>query len=370
MGNGNVANQTNLTASLGTRARHYLVAGLEVSRETTFNQNSSQTTNQPEIDVAHPNPGELPFGPMPPNTGNPSDTRLGQAGVYVFDTVTVGPQWQFTGGARVDVVDVDYSQTALATGDLTLIRTSDSMVSWRGGVVYKPRPAGSIYFGYGTSFNPAVDAAATGAALSTAETAANNPTLEPEESRNYEVGTKWDVKRNRLSVTGAVFRTEKVNARTRNATSDPFVLAGRQTVQGVELGLTGSITERWTALASYAFMHSDIARSANAAEEGNNLALTPEATFNLWTTFSLPWDFTFGGGAQYMDTVFRNTTNTTSVPSYWLVNTMASYKVNEGLTLRLNGQNLADIEYVDRVGGGHYIPGPRRQLILNADFSF
>ena len=101
-----------------------------------------------------------------------------------------------------------------------------------------------------------------------------------------------------------------------------------------------------------------------------NLALTPEATFNLWTTFSLPWDFTFGGGAQYMDTVFRNTTNTTSVPSYWLVNTMASYKVNEGLTLRLNGQNLADIEYVDRVGGGHYIPGPRRQLILNADFSF
>lgn len=370
MGNGNVANQTNLTASLGTRARHDLVAGLEVSRETTFNQNSSQTTNQPEIDVAHPNPGELPFGPMPPNTGNPSDTRLGQAGVYVFDTVTVGRQWQFTGGARVDVVDVDYSQTALATGDLTRIRTSDSMVSWRGGVVYKPRPAGSIYFGYGTSFNPAVDAAATGAALSMAETAANNPTLEPEESRNYEVGTKWDVKRNRLSVTGAVFRTEKVNARTRNATSDPFVLAGRQTVQGVELGLTGSITERWTALASYAFMHSDIARSANAAEEGNNLALTPEATFNLWTTFSLPWDFTVGGGAQYMDTVFRNTTNTTSVPSYWLVNTMASYKVNEGLTLRLNGQNLADIEYVDRVGGGHYIPGPRRQLILNADFSF
>jgi catecholate siderophore receptor len=370
MGNGNVANQTNLTASLGTRARHDVVAGFEVSRETTFNQNSSQTTNQPQIDVAHPNPGERPLGPMPTNAGNPSDTRLGQAGVYVFDTMNLGPQWQLTGGARMDVVDVDYSQTTLASGEITRIQTSDSMVSWRGGVVYKPRPAGSIYFGYGTSFNPAVDAAATGAALSTAETAANNPSLEPEESRNYEVGTKWDVMRNRLAVTGAVFRTEKVNARTRNATSDPFVLTGRQMVQGVELGLSGSITDRWTALASYAFMHSDIARSANAAEEGNNLTLTPEATFNLWTTFSLPWDVTVGGGAQYMDAVFRNTTNTTSVPSYWLVNTMASYKVNEGLTLRLNGQNLADVEYVDRVGGGHYIPGPRRQVIVNADFSF
>jgi len=34
------------------------------------------------------------------------------------------------------------------------------------------------------------------------------------------------------------------------------------------------------------------------------------------------------------------------------------------------GQNLADVQYVDRVGGGHYIPGPRRQVLLNADFRF
>jgi catecholate siderophore receptor len=117
-------------------------------------------------------------------------------------------------------------------------------------------------------------------------------------------------------------------------------------------------------------MHSEIAASAAAGEEGNNLTLTPENTFNLWTTFTLPWDVTVGGGAQYMDAVFRNTANTTSVPGYWLVNALASYAVNERLTLRLNGQNLADRPHVDRVGGGHYIPGPRRQMLLNADFRF
>ena len=370
MGNGNVANQTNLTASLGTRARHDVVAGFELSRETTYSQNSSQTTNQPQTNVASPNPGERPLGPMPANAGNPSDTRLNQAGLYLFDTVNLGSQWQLTGGARIDLVDVDYSLTTLETGEISRIQTSDSMVSWRGGVVYKPRPSGSVYLGYGTSFNPSVDAASTGAALSTAATAVNNPNLEPEQSRNYEVGTKWDALRNRLSLTSAVFRTEKINARTRNATSDPFVLTGRQTVQGVELGASGNISERWTALASYAFMRSDIARSENSAEEGNNLTLTPERTFSLWTTFSLPRDITVGGGAQYMDAVFRNTTNTTTVPSYWLANALATYKVNEGLTLRLNGQNLADVQYVDRVGGGHYIPGPRRQVLLNADFRF
>jgi catecholate siderophore receptor len=117
-------------------------------------------------------------------------------------------------------------------------------------------------------------------------------------------------------------------------------------------------------------MDSAIAASANAAEEGQNLTLTPESTFNIWSTFQLPWEMTVGGGAQYMDAVFRNTTNTTSVPSYWLLNGLVSQRVTRRLTLRLNGQNLGDEEYVDRVGGGHYIPGPRRQITLNADFGF
>jgi catecholate siderophore receptor len=370
MGNENIANQTNLTASFGTRARHDLVTGVEFSRETTSNRNSSQTANQPQISILAPNPDDSPLGPMPANSGNPSKTLLDQTGVYLFDTLNLGSRWQLTGGARWDSVDVDYSLTTLATGVVTEIESSDSMVSWRGGVVYKPRSFGSVYAGYGTSFNPSVDAAATGAALSTAANAANNPNLAPEETRTYEVGTKWDLLRNRLSVTGAVFHTEKINARTRNANNDPFVMTGRQQVRGVEVGATGSLTERWTLLGSYAFMDSAIRASANSAELGNDLALTPEATFNLWTTFALPWDITVGGGAQYMDAVFRNTTNTLTVPSYWLANALVTYSVNQHLTFRLNGQNLADAQYVDRVGGGHYIPGPRRQVILNADVGF
>ena len=53
-----------------------------------------------------------------------------------------------------------------------------------------------------------------------------------------------------------------------------------------------------------------------------------------------------------------------------MVNALVSYRVSRNLTLRLNAQNLADEQYVDRVGGGHYIPGPRRQVLLNADFGF
>jgi catecholate siderophore receptor len=79
---------------------------------------------------------------------------------------------------------------------------------------------------------------------------------------------------------------------------------------------------------------------------------------------------TLGGGVQFQDNVFRNSTNTTEVPSYWLVNAMASYPVSRHLTLRVNGSNLADAQYVDRVGGGHYIPGPRRAVIVSTDVRF
>jgi len=68
--------------------------------------------------------------------------------------------------------------------------------------------------------------------------------------------------------------------------------------------------------------------------------------------------------------VFRNTLNTQRVPGYWLANAVASYAVNRFLTLRVNAENLFDRQYVDRVGGGHYIPGVRRQATVTTDLSF
>jgi catecholate siderophore receptor len=130
------------------------------------------------------------------------------------------------------------------------------------------------------------------------------------------------------------------------------------------------LTRQWTLFSGYAFMSSDIAASNTAAEVDNALALTPAHTFNVWTTYALPFNVSVGGGVQFMDAVFRNATNTAEVPSYALVNALVAYAVNEHLTLRVNGQNLGNADYVDRVGGGHYIPGPRRQVLLTTDFRF
>jgi outer membrane receptor for monomeric catechols len=161
-------------------------------------------------------------------------------------------------------------------------------------------------------------------------------------SSQWEVtgGLRWDrsdvVYRQMTLATGdgTLFHTEKTNARTRNLANDPFVLAGRHRVAGVELSASGELAPGWTAIASYAFMDSEIVASANPADLDHDLTLTPEHTASFWVTGEITRRLTIGGGAQFMDAVFRNTTTDLRVPSYWLVNAMATYEVNSHPTSR------------------------------------
>jgi catecholate siderophore receptor len=361
MVDGIVANQTNLTARFATgQIEHAVATGAEFIRETSENH-ARIGPLAPLADLYHPNPDAPYAGPIV-RSGAFTDATAGSTAAYAFDTVSLGTQWELTGGLRWDRFDVDYTSVAVG-GAVTPFERTDEMVSWRGGVVYKPRANGSIYGGYSTAFNPSAEG------LSLSAATAN---LEPEQTRSLEAGTKWDVLNERLQLTAAVFRTEKTNARTPgvNAGDPPTVLEGEQRVSGVELGASGRINRQWTLLGGYSFMASDIEASNTPTEVDNALALVPEHTFNLWTAYEFPWKLTVGGGVQYMDSVFRNAANSANVPSYWLLNTLVSYEVNQHLTLRFNGTNLANEEYVDRIGGGHYIPGPKRAVVVSSAIKF
>jgi catecholate siderophore receptor len=360
------ANQTSLTLRFKTAGiAHDLVGGVEASREASRNfariEVGPDTPVSPDTDLFHPNPYQRYTGQIV-RTGAYTDATANSVAGYAFDTLHVGSAWQVTGGLRWDRFAVDYHSVSTA-GESTPLERTDRMVSGRLGVVYKPQQAGSLYAGYSTAFNPSAE----GLALS-----ASTASLDPEKTRSYEAGGKWDLREERLSVNGALFRTEKTNARTPgiNPGDPPTVLAGRQVVNGLELGVSGAVTSRWSGFASYSFMHSDIARSNAATEVDQSLALTPRHTFSIWTTLALTRRLTLGGGGQFMDAVFRNTTTTVAVPSYWIGNALVEYEVNAHLTLRINGNNLGDADYVDRVSGGHYVPGPRRSLMLGTSVSF
>jgi catecholate siderophore receptor len=356
-----LANQTSVVARFSTgELQHALSTGVEFSQESSENFARSGPAAAP-TDLYHPNPFDPYSGPIV-RTGASSAGIADSAAAYAFDTVSVGSHLEFNGGLRWERFAAETQSVAIG-GVMAPFERTDHLTSWRAGVVFKPDADASVYAGYSTSANPSAEGLALGAA---------NVALDPEAARSVEIGTKWDLARGALSATGALFRTDKINARTPglNPGDPPTVLEGKQVVQGAEVGLSGRPSAAWTLFAGYAFMDSAIAASNTVAEIDNALALTPRHTFSLWSSYELPWRVSIGGGAQFMDAIFRNTTNTARVPSYWLFNAVGSYKVNEHMTLRVNAQNLFDTDYVDRVGGGHYIPGPGRQVLLGSDLRF
>lgn|GEM_PF-6546262 len=162
--------------------------------------------------------------------------------------------------------------------------------TWRSALVYKPKPNGSIYFAYGTSFNPSAEALSL-----TAATAATPP----EENESFEGGGKWDLNGGRLTLRGALFRTVKQNAREPDPNDSSIdVLAGNQRVDGAEGAVQGHITDRWELLSSYTFMHSEVVNSnAYPFAVGHPLNNVPQNLFNLWTEYRLPHGLEIGGGS-------------------------------------------------------------------------
>ena len=349
------ANQTDLNFDFETGPLdHALVTGLELSREEQDNRNSAQSANQPTTDFFDPNPNASPLGPMP-DIANPwTRANAETIALYAYDTIDLTDKWQVGGGVRYDHIDTEFENDG----------RTDDLLSWRSGIAFKPLPNGSIYFGYGTSFNPSLEGntGLTGNFLD----------VDPEESQNFELGTKWDLLQERLSLSAAVFRTEKTDARTPElGGTGNTVLEGEQVVDGFELGASGRITPDWQVFATYTFMDAEVEASNTAAEEGNFLGNTPDHSASFWTTYQLPWHLELGAGAQYVGERFNNAgANRRRAPDFWLFDAMLAYEVNENITLRLNVYNLADEDYIERLGGGHFIPGAGRSAVLTANLRY
>jgi catecholate siderophore receptor len=340
-------------------AEHALVAGVQYDRESQENHLRAATDATP-ADLYHPNPHGGYDGRIRRIGTAEADSEVLSA--FLFDTIKLGEKWQISGGVRYDYNSVDFNETE--EGVDTHFSRTDNAVSWRAAIAYKPVKSGTIYAAYGTSYNPSTEGLTSGFSDT-------NATLEPEESRTFEVGTKWEFLDNQLLVSAAAFRTEKTNARTPGVLPDePNVLTGEQLVQGFELGVQGNITREWAVIGGYTFLDSRIESSNVPAEVGNELPNTPQQTFSLWTTYQLPWRLQVGVGAQYVGSRFSNNSNTREAPDYWTFDAMARYAVTEHIDVRLNVYNLADEEYLDRLSGSHAVPGPGRSATVTVGFQF
>lgn len=394
----NITNQTDLTGEFETGSfKHSVAAGIELSSEKTQRtaylvdpaKNASDTHNTGSIvngacsskygigapsnywctSAQHPTPND-PFDGLIIGGQNPTRIVTDTRSAWAFDTMTFNPQWSVNGGVRFDSFSTRSTTTTTTTGAVSKVSNDSNFWNYQFGVVYKPAANGSVYVSWGTSSNPpGVDAGdgADGIAIT-------NQDLKPESSRNLELGTKWDVLDQRLSLTAAVFRSEKTNARVASGgRGSPQINAGEQRVDGVELGFSGQLTERWNVYGGYTYLDSELVKTApaDAASQGNVFPNTPKNSFTLWTTYAIGSQWSVGGGAYYQSKVYGNTANTKWVPAYTRFDAMVSYAVNRHLSLQLNVQNLTNRYYFDKAYASHYASvAAGRVGLLTANLSF
>ncbi len=384
-------NQTDLFGNFNVAGfKNTYSTGIEFTREETrassytVSPNSNPNCTPDKVgnsggqctSLSDPNPSDQWIGTTNRNYNGTNTIGVTKA-AYVFNTLELDPQWLVNAGLRYDQFDVT-ANTNAASGR-SKAENNSNFFNWQAGLVWKPLDNGSVYLSYATSATPPGALVGEGAEGNPLVTTNSVSDLKPEETVNYELGTKWDVLNDRLSLTAAVFRTEKKNTRV---LTDAFTYqnAGESRVDGIELSASGKITDKWQVFAGYSYLKSELVDSglkgrngvvSAGSDKGNEMPNTPKNSFSLWTTYEVMPKLTIGGGAYYVDKVYGDTANTVYVPSYTRYDAMASYKLTKNVDLQLNVQNLTDKTYYDKAYSSHFASqAAGRTALLTTSFHF
>lgn len=403
-----LTNQTELagTAIIGG-FKHQISTGIELTRETSEAlRRPSQGTDPTSIFDPDPDRNFLAI----PDPRQRNKISINTVAGYFYDTIHLNRQFQLTGGLRLEHYKVEIDDQIFAPvpgpGSYDGVELSETTLSGKIGLVYKPVEEGSFYIAYSTSGLP------PGSYLSNPDISREGenalpgffPDADPVRFHNYEVGAKWNFFGGRLTTAAALFRTEKHNAVITGLEDDgaggtvEIMGYGKQIVQGLEVTVAGNLTERWKVFGGFALIDSerkhsarlDAARKlanptdygAHVRTSGDELAFTPNFTANLWSTYKVTDAFTLGAGVQYVgeawvgrpDDAERIIPNGQSgkLPDYFLVHAMASYDITDKITLRLNVDNIFDEKYARSLNWSAHRAdlGAPRTYWLSASFKY
>lgn len=369
LANSILTNQTNLTAKFATGGlSHNLSAGLELVREKQTNYGLTSSGTITALNLY--NPAFVSSGRVVTRSGADAFWQTDTTGLYAFDTIDLTKRFKLDLGLRYDHYTTTYQASA------TNLRAAGDLWTYKVGAVYKLTQQGNIYVNYAVAQQPPGATGSFGAySLSDSTNSASNPNMKPQKTRSLEGGTKWDLFDKRLLLTGAVFRSWVENEVYANS-DGTYSQIGTKRVTGVELSATGQITPDWNLISSFTHQKSEITMGASTAQDGSaDLPYSPENAFSLWSTYRLPVGLTIGGGARYMGEVKRQSKLASTldhIPDYWVVDAMATYRINDKADLQLNLSNVFNKQYMTSLNylGYRYQPGLARSLraTLNVHF--
>ncbi len=307
-------------------------------------------------------------------TVSPADSaqtdRLRSDSLFLQDSIHLTNQWILVAGGRFQ----EYDQYA-GKGVPFKANTDSNGQKWvpRAGLVYRYTDALSFYGSYTESFKPN----STIAPLSGSSTVLDG-SVAPEEAKSWEVGAKLDIP-GRVTGNVALFDIKKRNVLVANSEGPVTIYsaAGEVRSRGLEVDLTGQLSDRWSMIGSYAYTDAEVTEDPDY--KGKKLQNVARNTGSL----SAVYDFgtivggdqlRVGAGARYVGERAGNAVNDFDLPSYTVADAFATYDTKvEGqkVKFQLNVKNLFDRTYYTSAASRFFVSmGDARQISLSSTLEF
>jgi iron complex outermembrane receptor protein len=328
--------------------QHELTTGYTQNERWSY---SGTTGTQANVAQNLYNPVDI--APMNPTIGTiGAITSISDKGLYVFDRVTLNPQWQVLAGLRSS----NYRNRG------TSYDTSD--VSPNASLMYKPQADTSLYFSYLEGLEETATAGTN--------RANSGEILPPAVNKQYEFGVKsraWS----KVFAQASLFQIDRVQ--TTVDAGNNLVIGGLSRYRGLELSATGEVTQQFAVTASALLMDVEIVSvgTANAGELGKTPENTPRQTLSLFGEYRLKdiEGLAFNAGAYHVGERPVDNLNQAWVPSYTTYSVGTRYRTKwdgRNVTLQANIDNLLDKDYWAAAGNGYLGTGAPRTLRMAAKF--
>lgn len=295
--------------------------------------------------------------------------QLRSDSLFMQDAIHLTDQWILVGGARYQMYDQYAGKGVPFTAN-----TDGNGQKWvpRVGLVYRYTDELSFYGSYTESFKP----------NSTIAPLANKTildgSLEPEQSKSWELGTKLDMP-GRITASAALFNIEKRNVLVQvgDGLTAVYSVAGKVRSRGLELDASGQLTDKWSVIGSYAYTDAVVTEDPDL--KGNRLQNVAKNTGSL----SAVYDFgsilggdqlRVGAGARYVGERSGDAANSFELPGYTVADAFATYdtKVDgQKVKFQLNVKNLFDRTYYTSAVNTQFVSiGDARQVSVSSTLEF
>ncbi|OCL95506.1 TonB-dependent receptor [Aliarcobacter thereius] len=262
--------------------------------------------------------------------------------IIIGDDITFNEQWSALVGFNYSTVENEVFNTS---GTQTS-KYDESELTPTLSLIYKPFEDLTTYASY-------IEGLERGSVVPNDPNVYNNAgeILDPYVSKQYEVGAKYSVSQN-LLLSSALFRIEKANSYEETTSNGKKTINqdGLQIHQGLELTVTGKITDNLTVMTGGTLMDLEIDKATNPSLKGKKPTGAASKMAKFYAEYNLPFlsGLTLTGGAYYTGGKYQDNLNKNKIDDYTIYDVGLRYKTKldkYSTTFNFNVTNLTGEDY-------------------------